>query len=115
MDDSYETCSTLINGCYKTKSALACVPASIYCNKVMIEPYMRTGLNPYDVRMKCSNGGLCYNGMEEIGKWLNSDEVKQELGTVGHEWSEVDETVYKKFFMTGDWYMCGACASRHIE
>ena len=80
MDNALPRCLTLIESCYSTKSVWICVPASIYCNNVMISPYQQTGQNPYDVRVKCGHNPLCYDGLDYITEWLNRPAVMDALG-----------------------------------
>ena len=58
-------------------------------------PYEQTGLNPYDMRMRCENPPLCYS-FENIGKFLNNPDVQRKLG-VRKEWAECDTMVNMYF------------------
>ncbi|KAJ1889258.1 hypothetical protein LPJ66_008134, partial [Kickxella alabastrina] len=71
MDSTYDTCARLISACYKWKNALACYPAEMYCNQ-MLMTYQRSGANPYDVRIPCEGGNLCYPIMADIDAYLNT-------------------------------------------
>jgi len=42
-------------------------------------PYMATGLNPYDVRIKCDKPPLCYDMGNDV-TFLNDPEVQKQLG-----------------------------------
>lgn len=80
MDNALPRCQSLIENCYNSESVWSCVPAAIYCNNAIIGPYQRTGQNPYDVRIPCEDGSLCYGQLDWISKWLNRPEVMEALG-----------------------------------
>jgi cathepsin A (carboxypeptidase C) len=80
MTRAYPKCADMINNCYKRPNVFTCVPASMYCNNAMIQPYQASGQNPYDVRVKCEGGGLCYPILNAIQEYSNRPEVKKELG-----------------------------------
>ena len=80
MDNALPRCQSLIESCYNSESVWSCVPASIYCNNAILGPYQRTGQNPYDVRVPCEDGSLCYRQLDWISKWLNKPEVMEALG-----------------------------------
>lgn len=80
MDDALPRCLSLVQSCYDSGSVWSCVPASIYCNNAIIGPYQRTGQNPYDVRRQCGDNPLCYDGLDDITKWLNRPAVMEALG-----------------------------------
>ena len=42
-------------------------------------PYQFTGLNPYDMRIKCEVRPLCYD-FTQVTTFLNNKEVQKELG-----------------------------------
>ncbi|TQS36670.1 hypothetical protein Golomagni_02872 [Golovinomyces magnicellulatus] len=43
MDKALPRCQKLIESCYSSGSAWACLPAIIYCNNVLLGPYQKTG------------------------------------------------------------------------
>ncbi|KAJ2717218.1 hypothetical protein H4R19_000162 [Coemansia spiralis] len=102
MDDSYPTCARLIRACYKWQNALACYPAEAYCNK-MLMAYQQTGANPYDVRIPCQGGNLCYPIMADIDAYLNTPEIQQELGSDVAKFEACSQKVYMGFMLSGDW------------
>ncbi|KAJ1827417.1 hypothetical protein LPJ56_001672 [Coemansia sp. RSA 2599] len=102
MDNSYPTCARLINACYKWKNALACYPAEMYCNQMLLT-YQRSGANPYDVRIPCEGGNLCYPIMADIDAFLNTPEVQQELGSDVSKFESCSQKVYTGFTLSGDW------------
>ncbi|CAG8707057.1 3047_t:CDS:2, partial [Scutellospora calospora] len=76
MRDAYPQCASMIQRCYDSSNALSCLPASMYCNREMIQPYQQTGKNVYDVRKDCEGGNLCYPILQAIEKYSNRDDVK---------------------------------------
>ncbi|KAI9592647.1 Alpha/Beta hydrolase protein [Syncephalis fuscata] len=104
MDDAYPTCARLINFCYKYPSSFTCVPPSAYCNKRILEPYMLTGYNPYDVRAKCpDNTPLCYTEIEAIEKYLNLPHIIREVGAKVDKFEKCSTNIYQRFSTSGDW------------
>jgi len=63
-------------------------------------PYRLTGQNPYDMRIKCEHGNLCYD-FDPVGKYLNSASVQQELGVSNH-WGSCNMAVNLMFQLAGD-------------
>lgn len=80
MAEAYPKCAKMISNCYERPSVFTCLPASMYCNNKMIQPYQASGQNPYDVRVECEGGQLCYPILKAIEKYSNLPEVKNELG-----------------------------------
>merc|ERR1712072_1478634 len=77
-------CVDAINECNSgANGAAACEKAFMICNYAEQVPYRFTGMNPYDMRIKCEHGNLCYD-FDAVGKYLNSAPVKQELGVSNH-------------------------------
>lgn len=104
MDNALPRCQSLIENCYSSESAWYCVPASIYCNNAIIGPYQSTGQNPYDVRVKCEDGGsLCYSQLGWITKYLNRPEVLQALGAEVDSYDSCNFNVNRNFLLGGDW------------
>ncbi|RKP23496.1 Alpha/Beta hydrolase protein, partial [Syncephalis pseudoplumigaleata] len=104
MDRAYPTCARLIKLCYQFPSSFSCVPPVAYCNKRILEPYMLTGYNPYDVRAKCPpNTPLCYSEIEWISKYLNQPHVMRALGAQVDKYESCSTEVYQHFSLTGDW------------
>merc|ERR1711990_905269 len=58
-------------------------------------PYMATGLNPYDVRIKCDKPPLCYDMSNDVA-YLNDPEVQKQLG-VNMKFSSCNLVVNKAF------------------
>ena len=106
MENALPRCQSLIKGCYDSESVWSCVPAAIYCNNAIIGPYQRTGQNPYDVRIKCEDGGsLCYTQLGWISAWLNKPEVMEALGAEIDNYEGCNFDVNRNFLLAGDWMM----------
>ncbi|CCD22841.1 carboxypeptidase C NDAI_0A06870 [Naumovozyma dairenensis CBS 421] len=98
-------CHRLNQVCYLTESNLPCVVSSSYCETALMRPFEKTGLNPYDIRGPCednSKGGLCYNGIKYVEKYMNFPEVQEVLGSDVDHYSGCNEDVFTGFFFTGD-------------
>merc|ERR1740139_2168203 len=78
-----------------------CLIAAEGCNVAYQIPYRLTGMNPYDMRIKCEHGNLCYD-FDNIAKYLNSADVKSQLGVTGH-WGSCNYAVSLLFQVAGDW------------
>ena len=118
------TCQRLIKSCYQFNSKLTCVPAALYCNSQLYSPLMRmffavfhilllirssfaeTGVNPYDVRLKCDasvNGNLCYKELLWIESWLNDPKHKATLGVnPEQQFESCNMEVNRAFMLQGD-------------
>ncbi len=103
MIKDYSKCKRLVKACYATKSAFACVPASVYCGDKLVGVYQKTGLNPYDIRAPCeTDNGLCYEGMDYIDSYMNQKEVQEALGAEVDSYEGCSNDVYASFTLTGD-------------
>ena len=105
MDNALPRCQSLIGSCYNSESVWTCVPAAVYCNNAIIGPYQRTGQNPYDVRVPCKDGSLCYEQLGWISKWLNKPEVMEALGAEVDSYDGCNFDVNRNFLFAGDWMM----------
>ncbi|KZZ88266.1 carboxypeptidase Y [Ascosphaera apis ARSEF 7405] len=103
MDSSLPRCLSLIESCYRSESVWTCVPASIYCNNAILGPYQRSGRNPYDVRIDCDGGNLCYPAMDNIAKYLNQAEVKDAVGAEVDNFDSCNMGINQGFLFHGDW------------
>lgn len=103
MDNALPRCLSLIEGCYSSGSVWSCVPASIYCNNAILGPYQKTGQNPYDVRVECKGGNLCYTQLEWITKYLNKPEVMKALGAEVDSYDGCNFDINRNFLFSGDW------------
>mmetsp|Transcript_29507 Transcript_29507/g.68033 ORF Transcript_29507/g.68033 Transcript_29507/m.68033 type:complete len:491 (-) Transcript_29507:49-1521(-) len=82
-------------------NATACYAAYVACNFMSEIPYELTGRNPYDMRIKCEHGRLCYD-FDMITTYLNQPNVQQELG-VSKKWGSCNIAVDLAFVSAGDW------------
>lgn len=85
MANALPRCQQLTRSCAESKSFWSCYPAQIYCQNALMGPYLRTGLNPYDIRKPCGKSALCYTEMEDLTEYLNRAAVVDALG------AEVDD------------------------
>lgn len=93
-------CTASIQECQKNVSA--CLIAMDLCNIGLVEPYSLTGMNPYDMRVKCAVPPLCYD-FSNVGKFLKKPEIIKYLGVEGHTWSDCNRAVAIEFELGGDW------------
>eukprot|EP01065_Artemidia_motanka_P006498 TRINITY_DN131_c0_g1_i1.p1 TRINITY_DN131_c0_g1~~TRINITY_DN131_c0_g1_i1.p1 ORF type:complete len:450 (+),score=183.29 TRINITY_DN131_c0_g1_i1:55-1350(+) len=91
-------CVSGITACQTDQSK--CQGALETCNLGLIEPYQLTGMNPYDMRIKCAKPPLCYD-FSNVATYLKRDEVVAALGVKGHKWSDCNHMVNLMF--EGDW------------
>jgi len=91
-------CLERIQECYDAYDWNICVNATLYCNLFLVGPIELSGLNQYDIRQPC-----CYD-FSHIDAYLNSPEIKEELGTTGRTWHECNNKLFKAFRLVGaDW------------
>merc|ERR1712100_223236 len=111
MSAMVPACILGIKGCNKGVSpdpqtggilnATACLAAYDACNLMSEIPYELTGKNPYDMRIPCEHGRLCYDfGM--ITTYLNSAAVQKQL-VVTKKWGSCNMEVNLLFVSAGDW------------
>merc|ERR1712039_526574 len=79
----------------------ACLTAYDVCNLMSEVPYELTGKNPYNMNIPCEHGRLCYD-FDMIATYLNTETVKQQLGTT-KKWSSCNMAVDLLFVTAGDW------------
>ncbi|OJD15711.1 hypothetical protein AJ78_04046 [Emergomyces pasteurianus Ep9510] len=103
MDNALPRCLAMIEACYSSESPWTCVPASIYCNNAIIGPYQSSGRNPYDVRVDCEGGNLCYPQLDFISKYLNKPEVMSALGAEVGSYDSCNMDINRNFLFRGDW------------
>jgi len=98
-------CIAAIHECNKQGSGIinktACLLAYELCNLMSEIPYELTGRNPYDMRIPCEHGRLCYD-FRNITTYLNRKDVKQQLG-VSKSWGSCNMAVDLLFVSAGDW------------
>eukprot|EP00560_Eucampia_antarctica_P007727 CAMPEP_0197827100 /NCGR_PEP_ID=MMETSP1437-20131217/3961_1 /TAXON_ID=49252 ORGANISM="Eucampia antarctica, Strain CCMP1452" /NCGR_SAMPLE_ID=MMETSP1437 /ASSEMBLY_ACC=CAM_ASM_001096 /LENGTH=594 /DNA_ID=CAMNT_0043427829 /DNA_START=35 /DNA_END=1819 /DNA_ORIENTATION=- len=105
MKIGLEPCEKYATKCNEGKSALndeACKTALLACNGAELIPYVLTGLNPYDMRIKCENPPLCYD-FSRLGSWMNEDSTKTALhvSKKSDSWESCNFEVNWNFH--GDW------------
>ncbi|KAJ7105911.1 serine carboxypeptidase [Mycena epipterygia] len=66
--------------CQDQFDLINCAAALEFCTTSLLNPYMATGYNQYDLSKKCGASALCYDEIEEIAKYLNQKEVQALLG-----------------------------------
>jgi len=104
MDNALPRCQQLIASCYDSESVWSCVPAAIYCNNAMMQPYQRTGQNVYDIRGKCEDSSnLCYSELGWVSSYLNQKSVMTELGAEVSSYDSCNFDVNRNFLFQGDW------------
>jgi carboxypeptidase C (cathepsin A) len=99
MKDSLPFCLDMAKKCYATNNPLSCSSAYWYCNQKLVEPYGRTGLSIYDIRIK--DDPKKHDGLT---KFVNHPETRKQLGIVDHfkVWVPCSDTVGWEFRMAGD-------------
>ncbi|ORY29146.1 carboxypeptidase C [Naematelia encephala] len=101
-------CQALVSSCYKTGSRFSCVPANLYCFSGVFGDLQQLGYNVYDVRKKCDrsedkDGPLCYKEMGWMETYLNTPEVKAELGAPDHiTFQSCNMNINRNFLLQGD-------------
>jgi len=80
-----------------------CVVATDVCNIGIMLPYQATGMNPYDMRVKCAVPPLCYD-FSNVARFLSRPEVLKILGVdPSHKWQDCNRAVAIEFELAGDW------------
>jgi len=109
---TYDRMKSAVPGCVKMIHAcnggsgplakIACAAAYETCNSALMMPYQTTGMNPYDMRVKCAKPPLCYD-FSGVGKFLARADVRTALNirpTAG-QWQSCNFKVNHMFM--GDW------------
>jgi cathepsin A (carboxypeptidase C) len=81
-----------------------CILATDICNLGILEPYTFTGMNPYDMRVKCAVPPLCYD-FSNVGTFLARPDVMKKLGVDPKKasWQDCNRLVAMAFELAGDW------------
>merc|ERR1719456_1553142 len=79
----------------------ACLAAYTACNTMSEIPYELTGKNPYDMKIPCEHGRLCYD-FDMITTYLNTPAIQKQLG-VSKKWGSGNMAVDLLFVSAGDW------------
>jgi cathepsin A (carboxypeptidase C) len=102
MRDIVPKCVALIEQCNAGDSLIdtfACQSAFLLCNSGLTSPYQMTGLNPYDIRIKCEHRPLCYD-FSHIQSWLNLESTMKGLNVDekhSHSWTSCNFGINMKF------------------
>ncbi|KAI8870391.1 alpha/beta-hydrolase [Ramicandelaber brevisporus] len=103
LDHIFQTeCKPTIARCYQTLAKDDCNAALNRCLVPQLELYFRSGLNSYDVRIKCEEGYLCYPVYKTIEKYFNKPDVQAALG-VNQTFQMVNLDIYMGYRQSGDW------------
>jgi carboxypeptidase C (cathepsin A) len=104
MEKSIPACTNEIAKCNlnTTVGRKECSNAYTECNTLEMEPVTATGVNQYDVRIKCEVPGLCYN-FTLVSDYLSQPSVMQALGVTGHQWSMCNTAADLRLVYGGDW------------
>lgn len=99
MEAAAEPCSLSCKACDDV-GGVACTAAFIACNYAETVPYQLTGMNVYDMRIKCASPPLCYD-FSNVEKFLNDADVQEQIGAQD-SWGSCNmlvNTVFKNDFM----------------
>ena len=69
------------------------------CNMNLVEPVEFSGINLYDLRIKCAKPPLCYD-FSNVAKYVNSPAVQAAIG-VTNKWQDCNRVVTIGFLL--DW------------
>lgn len=95
-------CQWLDGACYKRQDRFTCVPATYVCDS-LLDPYIDTGLNPYDIRKKCvGSQDLCYDDIDYYTNFLNNPKVQAAIGAEVTNYVSCSDPVFNAFTHNGD-------------
>lgn len=106
MKAAVPVCTKMIHTCNQGDSMIdefACQSSFLTCNMALTSPYQATGLNPYDIRIKCAKPPLCYD-FDHVASWLNLESTKAALHVDekhSHSWQSCNFGINMKFHT--DW------------
>ncbi|KAJ7850096.1 serine carboxypeptidase [Mycena leptocephala] len=92
----------LKESCQDQFDLINCGAALSFCGDSIMDPYVATGLNNYDLSKKCGSSDLCYEEIDEIIKYLNRKDVQALLGTEVSKYDSCSNTVGRHFGITQD-------------
>lgn len=102
MSAGTPACVASIKACNSgTSNGTTCMASAEGCNYLTQIPYRLTGKNPYDMRIPCAHGNLCYD-FDNIATYLNQKEVKDAIGAK-KGWGSCNMAVNLAFQEGGDW------------
>merc|ERR1711977_467363 len=99
MEAATPICLAAIKACDTVQAT--CIAAIESCNAGLLIPYTLTGMNPYDMRIKCAKPPLCYD-FSNVGTYLGRPEVQKALGVGKRKWSDCNRAVALEFELAGD-------------
>lgn len=79
MASTVGRCEYLLKACQDYPDPLICGASNDFCDEELLEPYVDSGRNYYDVSRPC-DGPLCYPIMKSITKFLRTDSVRKAFG-----------------------------------
>lgn len=91
MRAASKSCINKIHSCNEGNQSSACKSAFSTCNYGELVPYQLTGMNVYDMRIKCEKPPLCYD-FSAVESFLNSAETQKQLG-VTKKWESCNMAV----------------------
>jgi len=100
MEVATPVCIAAIEACQAVEAT--CIAAVESCNLGLLIPYTLTGMNPYDMRIKCAKPPLCYD-FSNVGTYLDRPEVRSALGVGTRKWADCNHVVAAAFELSGDW------------
>lgn len=102
FNSSVARCQWLDGQCYKHADRFRCIPATYTCDSIL-DPYIKTGLNPYDIRKPCVGASdLCYDDMDGYLDFLNDPKVQEAIGAEVVTYEGCSDAVFNAFTYTGD-------------
>lgn len=106
MEAGIPGCVAAIQACAQnsTLGLEACILATETCNLSQMMPFQLTGLNVYDVRIKCAVPPLCYN-FSNVDTFLAQPEVQAALGVTDRTWQDCNRLVDLALVFAGDWML----------
>lgn len=72
LDKKIPICQVAVRRCYDTTDDFLCSFADAFCD-ALYEPYQKTSLNPFDIRMKCESNSSSYVQDDWIDEYMNLD------------------------------------------
>mmetsp|Transcript_58376 Transcript_58376/g.92782 ORF Transcript_58376/g.92782 Transcript_58376/m.92782 type:complete len:463 (+) Transcript_58376:66-1454(+) len=99
MSSRISTCQAQIAACNAKGDSSDCDNAYSTCMTDEVEPVTATGVNPYNLDIKCEVPGLCYDFSAET-TWLNNKTVQSQIG-VDMEWESCNTLVNIR--LESDW------------
>jgi len=99
MSGRIPKCQEMIEDCNTQLDNNDCDNAYSTCMTDEVEPVTATGVNPYNLNIKCAVPGLCYDFSAET-TWLNNKTVQEQIG-VDMEWESCNTLVNVR--LESDW------------